>query len=269
MRFVSFNINGIRAHIHQLNSIINKLKPDVIGLQETKVHDDSFPIKEISQYGYYVYFYGQKKYHGVALFLKKKPISVLYGFNDDNQLSQKRIITANIATPIGNLTIINAYFPQGENRNHEEKFGYKKYFYEKLQTHIELSYNNNALLLIMGDMNISPTDYDIGINDKNKQNWIQTGRCSFLPEERKWINNLINWGLIDIYRKLHPQNKKRYSWFSYQSNSFKNNIGLRIDLILVTHPLANLCESIGICYNIRNMHKPSDHAPIYADFYLS
>lgn len=266
MRFVSFNINGLRAHIHQLDAIIKQLDPDVLGLQETKVHDNEFPLKTILKYGYKVYYYGQKKYYGVALFLRYPPISIIKGFNDiEDSSSQKRIITANITTSTGNLTIINIYSPQGEN-THSNKFILKRQFYQNLQKHIQNNYDQQSLLLIMGDMNISPTDLDIGISEKNKKRWITTGRCSFLPEERQWLKQLTNWGLIDIYRKMHPHNNKRYSWFSYISNGFSKNQGLRVDLILVTQNLANYYKYSDIGYNIRNMQRPSDHAPVWIDF---
>ncbi|URJ29958.1 exodeoxyribonuclease III [Blochmannia endosymbiont of Camponotus sp.] len=266
MRFVSFNVNGLRARMHQLTAIILQLQPDVIGLQETKVHDNFFPIKEILKYGYHVYYYGQKKYYGVALLLRQIPLTVIRGLTNDDNLSQKRIIIADIMTSIGTLTIVNGYFPQGENKNHTEKFVYKKNFYKNFQDYIEHTYHNNSLLLVMGDMNISPTDFDIGIGENNKKNWISSGRCSFLPEERTWINNLMNWGLIDIYRNMHPYKNERYSWFSYKSNGFNRNSGLRIDLILVTCSLKNRCKDSDISYSIRSMSKPSDHAPVWADF---
>ncbi|ADV33825.1 exodeoxyribonuclease III [Candidatus Blochmanniella vafra str. BVAF] len=264
MRFVSFNINGLRARTHQLDQLINKLQPDVLGLQETKVHNDLFPIKKIKKYGYHVYYDGQKQYHGVALFLKKLPLIVTRGFPLNPCPYQKRIITAQITTSIGSLTVINGYFPQGEN-NQSEKFIYKKQFYQNLKNYIQNNYSNESLLLIMGDMNISPTDLDVGIGKKNTDRWIKMGKCAFLPEERQWITDLMNWGLIDIYRSKYPYQNNRYSWFSYQSNGFKNNRGLRIDLVLVTQPLAHLCTCSGINYDIRNMTHPSDHAPIWVD----
>lgn len=267
MKLVSFNINGLRAHIHQLEAIICQLKPDIIGLQETKVHDDLFPIQQTSQYGYNIYYHGQKKNNGVALLLKKEPLKVIQGLSNNHYYdhSQKRIIMADIATPIGTLTIINSYCPQGHNKNDQEKFKYKKNFYKNLKNYIELNYKKNSLLLIMGDMNISPTELDIGLSEKNKQHWISSGKCSFLPEEKQWIQQLLNWGLIDIYRYTHPTNNTRFSWFDYRSQGFYKNKGLRIDLILITHPLIRFHKSNGINYNIRSMNKPSDHAPVWID----
>lgn len=264
MKFVSFNINGLRAHMHQLDAIITSLNPDIIGLQEIKVHDNEFPKKEILKHGYYVYYYGQKKYHGVALLFKKPPLSIKHGFTDDDP-SEKRTIIAKIFTSIGILTIINSYFPQGENI-YSKKFVIKQQFYQKMQNYIQKNYNNQSLLLIMGDMNISPTDLDIGIGEKNKQRWLNLGQCAFLPEERQWINKLMNWGLIDIYRSFYPYKNDCYSWFSYISNGFYKNRGLRIDLILVTKPLVTYHKHSAISYDIRSMKRPSDHAPVWTDF---
>lgn len=266
MRFVSFNINGLRARIHQLDAIMEQLKPDVLGLQETKVHDDMFPIEIIKKYGYHVYYYGQRKYHGVALLLRRPPLSVVYGLNNTYCLSEeKRIITAQITTSIGILTVINAYFPQGKNK-HSNKFLFKQQFYQNLQHYIQHTYHDHSLLLVMGDMNISPTDLDVGISEINKKKWLQLGRCAFLPEERQWITRLMNWGLIDVYRKQYPNNNARYSWFSYISNGFSKNQGLRIDLILTTQPLTYYYQWSEISYEIRSMQRPSDHAPIWTDF---
>lgn len=264
MRFVSFNINGLRARIHQLDAIIKKLEPDIIGLQETKVHDDDFPVHIIKQYGYYIYYYGQKKYNGVALLFRIPPISIKYGLNNNNSVSEKRIIIAEIMTSIGILTIVNGYFPQGNNK-YSDKFILKQKFYQKFQNYIERNYHNQSLLLVMGDMNIAPADLDIGIGEINKKKWLKIGKCAFLAEEKEWIKKITDWGLIDIYRSQNLDNT-RYSWFSYVLNGFNKKRGLRIDLILVTQPIAYYFQHSDISYKIRNMYRPSDHAPVWADF---
>jgi exodeoxyribonuclease III len=119
----------------------------------------------------------------------------------------------------------------------------------------------------MGDMNISHTDIDIGIGEDNRKRWLRTGKCSFLPEEREWMEKLLSWGLIDTYREKHPESSD-YSWFDYRSRGFEREPkrGLRIDMVLATESLASRCKSAGIDYDIRGMEKPSDHAPIWAEF---
>ncbi len=200
MKFVSFNINGLRARPHQLAAIIEQHQPDVIGLQETKVHDDMFPLEEVSQHGYHVFYHGQKGHYGVALLTKAEPLAVRRGFPTDEEDAQRRIIMADLATPQGTLTVINGYFPQGESRDHPIKFPAKTRFYQDLQNYLEQQLSAESPVLIMGDMNISPSDYDIGIGEDNRKRWLRTGKCSFLPEEREWMDRLLNWGLVDTYR---------------------------------------------------------------------
>lgn len=118
----------------------------------------------------------------------------------------------------------------------------------------------------MGDMNISPTDLDIGIGEENRKRWLRTGKCSFLPEEREWMERLLGWGLVDTYRHAWPEKNDQFSWFDYRSKGFDDNRGLRIDLLLASKPLAERCEETGIDYEIRSMEKPSDHAPVWAKF---
>ncbi|WKV51149.1 exodeoxyribonuclease III [Dickeya fangzhongdai] len=268
MKFVSFNINGLRARPHQLAAIIEQHQPDVIGLQETKVHDDMFPLEEVKQFGYHVFYHGQKGHYGVALLTKAEPLAVRRGFPTDEEDAQRRIIMADLATPLGMLTVVNGYFPQGESRDHPVKFPAKTRFYQDLQRYLDQHHQADQPVLIMGDMNISPTDLDIGIGEDNRKRWLRTGKCSFLPEEREWMERLKNWGLVDTFRAANPECQDRFSWFDYRSAGFDDNRGLRIDLIMATAPLASRCAATGIDYAIRGMEKPSDHAPVWAEFTL-
>lgn len=110
MKFVSFNINGLRARPHQLEAIVEQHQPDVIGLQETKVHDDMFPLEEVAKLGYNVFYHGQKGHYGVALLTKDTPVSVRRGFPGDGEEAQRRLIMAELPSPLGNITVINGYF---------------------------------------------------------------------------------------------------------------------------------------------------------------
>lgn len=268
MNIISFNINSLRARIHQLAAIIDRHQPDVIGLQETKVHNDQFPIGELEQFGYYLNYHGQKGHYGVAILTKQKPLSVQYGFPSDDEEAQRRLIMVELPTNQGNLTVINGYFPQGESLHHEVKYPAKRKFYHDLIHYLQEHQLNNKLSLIIGDMNISPTDLDIGISEDSRKRWLRTGKCSFLPEEREWMTNLMSLGFIDTYRNEHPD-KQEYSWFDYRSQGFDNRTGLRIDLILASQKMAAYCQQTGIDYTIRAMEKPSDHAPIWAQFDLA
>lgn len=268
MKFVSFNINGLRARPHQLAALVEQHQPDVIGLQETKVHDDMFPLEEVSKLGYNVFYHGQKGHYGVALLTKTQPVAVRRGFPDDGEDSQRRLIMAEIPSPIGDITVINGYFPQGESRDHPIKFPAKEKFYRDLQSYLEQQLAADKPVLIMGDMNISSTDLDIGIGEENRKRWLRTGKCSFLPEEREWMDRLLQWGLVDTWREKNPKTADRFSWFDYRSKGFDDNRGLRIDLLLASPPLASRCIDSGIDYDIRSMEKPSDHAPVWSSFRL-
>ncbi|OKP03236.1 exodeoxyribonuclease III [Xenorhabdus eapokensis] len=266
MKFISFNINGLRARHHQLSAIVEQHQPDVIGLQEIKVHDEMFPLEEVGKLGYHVFYHGQKSHYGVALLTRQQPVNIRKGFPNDGDDAQRRIIMADIETPLGLLTVINGYFPQGESRDHPIKFPAKEKFYQDLLSYLETHHSPQSHILIMGDMNISPTDFDIGIGENNQKRWLKTGKCSFLPEEREWMARLKNWGFIDTFRAQHPEVNDQFSWFDYRSKGFDDNRGLRIDLLLASHPLAERCISSGIDYAIRSMEKPSDHAPVWTEF---
>lgn len=272
-RFISFNINGIRARQHQLESMKTTLDPDVVGLQETKVHDEQFPLANVEGLGYHVEYFGQKAHYGVALLSKIAPIFVQKGFPNDEDDAQKRFIHARYVfiDDAGNeqeVDVLNGYFPQGESMHHETKFPMKRAYYAELTSYIKALVAEGRSLILMGDMNISPQDIDIGIGDKNAKRWLRTGKCSFLPEEREWYDALLATGLSDTYRLHNPDSNDTFSWFDYRSKGFADEPkrGLRIDHILCTDDIKTQCTHVGISYELRGMEKPSDHAPIWADF---
>ncbi|AWL11613.1 Exodeoxyribonuclease III [Saliniradius amylolyticus] len=267
MKFISFNINGIRARLHQLQALIDKHQPDVIGLQETKVHDDQFPLADVQAMGYQVHYHGQKGHYGVALLSKQEASDVRCGFPGDSEEAQRRMIMATYKDENGQpVRVLNGYFPQGENQEHETKFPAKRRFYADLNNYLREYHRNDEQLIVMGDLNISHQDRDIGIGEQNRKRWLRTGKCSFLPEEREWLNNLLSWGLKDSFRSLNPDVDDQFSWFDYRSKGFNDNRGLRIDLILATTPLHDKLADAGIDYELRGIEKPSDHAPIWADY---
>lgn len=269
MKIISFNINGLRARLHQLQAIIDKHNPDIIGLQEIKVHDEAFPLEDVEKMGYHVYFHGQKAHYGVALLSKKPALSVQKGFPTDTEEHQKRMIIGTFGTESEEtITVLNGYFPQGENISHETKYPYKRQFFSDLNQYLYEHHSNEENLVIMGDINISPEDIDIGIGEPNRKRWLKTGKCSFQPEERQWFDTLCNWGLTDTYRKVNPEQGERYSWFDYRSRGFDDNRGLRIDVILATPSVADKCIESDIDYELRGIEKPSDHAPIWSVFNL-
>jgi len=267
-RVVSFNINGVRARPHQLEAIKQQLDPDIIGLQETKVQDADFPRQMIEDLGYHVAFYGQKGHYGVALLSREPPIAIDYGFPGEDGDAQRRLIAATYQLGGQQLTVINGYFPQGESRDHPLKFPHKQRFYAELHSLLAERYSNDQNLMLIGDMNVAPTDGDIGIGPDNAKRWLREGKCSFLPEEREWLARLLDWGLSDTFRVRFPDVNDCFSWFDYRSRGFEREPrrGLRIDLLLATAGLQARVRDAGISYDIRAMEKPSDHCPIWVDF---
>ncbi len=271
MKFVSFNVNSVRQRLHQLKALVDTHQPDVIGLQETKVQDHEFPTADLEALGYQVVFHGQKTHYGVATLSRLPIIASTKGFPDDDDTTQKRFIALDVETPDKRkLTVLNGYFPQGENIEHPSKYPNKRWFYQQVMAYLKTHCTPDDAVVVMGDMNISPSDLDIGIGEDNRKRWLKSGKCSFQAEERQWMDELYSWGLTDTYRHLNPECAEHFSWFDYRSRGFERSPkrGLRIDHILTTAPLLKKCTATGIDYDIRAMEKPSDHAPIWSEFEL-
>ena len=269
MKIVSFNVNSVRLRLHQLEALVAAHDPDVVGLQETKVVDEDFPVEALEKLGFHSAFTGQKTHYGVAM-LSKTPMSdIRMGFRTDNADAQKRLISAVVQSPSGQaVTVINGYFPQGENKDHETKFPAKRKFYEDLQARLEKEHSADECLAVVGDFNVAPVDADLGIGADNVKRWLRNGATSFLPEERAWFEKLRDWGLQDSYREKYPDKDDKFSWFDYRSKGFDRDPkrGLRIDHLLSTKPLTDKLVDSGIDYDIRAMQKPSDHCPVWSEF---
>lgn len=272
MKIVSFNVNSVRLRLHQLQALIEKHSPDIIGLQETKVQDKDFPLDAIQEMGYGADFFGQKTHYGVAMLSKLPCKKITLGFPGDDEDAQKRIIIGEYQ--IGgkgsrkSVTVINGYFPQGENRSHEVKFPAKQKFYADLADYLESEQKKTSRLVVMGDFNVAPVDNDIGIGADNAKRWLRTGATCFLPEEREWLQTLMDWGLVDTFREKYPDESDLFSWFDYRSRGFEREPkrGLRIDHLLATRSLAKTLVDSGIDYDVRAMEKPSDHCPVWSEF---
>jgi exodeoxyribonuclease-3 len=271
-RIVSFNVNGVRVRGHQLAAVVERHAPRLIGLQETKVADDAFPHESVGELGYEAEIHGQKTHHGVALLHRGEAAEIEGGFPWADADADRRFIAARM--PIGGrrtLTVVNGYFPQGENRDHPRKFPAKRAFYADLLRWLEERCDAESEVLVMGDMNIAPEDADIGIGEDNRKRWLREGKTCFLPEEREWLGALLDWGLADCWRQRHPDVDDRFSWFDYRSRGFERDPrrGLRIDLMLASPALAERLSDAGIDYEIRAMERPSDHCPVWSEFDLS
>jgi exodeoxyribonuclease-3 len=270
IRTISFNVNGIRARLHQLEQVLKQHEPDVLGLQEIKVSDQEFPVDAVTKMGYKVDFFGQKGHYGVALLSKIDAINITRGYPSDAIDAQRRMIHGEYSFDGKTLHVINGYFPQGESRKHPTKFPAKQKYYSDLTNYINDNFSIDDNLIVMGDMNVAAEDKDVGLTPENAKRWLQRGICCFLPEEREWLQNLLNCGLTDTFRMMNSSDDTTYSWFDYRSRGFDEDPkrGLRIDLILSSPALTQKLVSTGIDLKARASEKPSDHCPIWADFNL-
>ena len=267
MKIVSFNVNSVRLRLHQLEAVIDKHAPEFIGLQETKVQDEDFPLQAIEDLGYQAIYMGQKTHYGVALLSKSACINSQLGFPGDDNDAQKRFIGGQFQLDGEDWYIYNGYFPQGESRDHPVKFPAKQKYYQDLNAFLSSSHNQQQRIIVMGDYNIAPDDKDIGIGADNAKRWLKTGKTSFLPEEREWFQALCELGYHDGFRLSHPDEDQLFSWFDYRSRGFEREPrrGLRIDHLMVTEALKSNVTGAGIDYDIRAMSKPSDHAPVWLE----
>ena len=269
-RIISFNVNGLRARLHQLQSVIDQHAPDIIGLQEIKVSNEEFPLEAITEMGYTVDFHGQKGHYGVAMMSKIPATTITRGYPTDDEDAQRRMIHGEYKINGQTIHVINGYFPQGEGRAHPTKFPAKEKFYADLTAYLGNTFTDKDRVIVMGDMNVAAADIDVGIKPENAKRWLKTGKSAFLPEEREWLQTLQGWGLTDSYRSMNPQDDRSYSWFDYRSRGFEQDpqSGLRIDLILASDPAMSDLVGTGIDFDARAFEKPSDHCPIWADFKL-
>lgn len=271
MKIISFNINGIRARLHQLEELKSTQDPDILALQEIKVHSDMYPHDDVQNAsGLVSQVFGQKAHHGVAT-LTRASVEHECGFPTDEEDDQRRLIITRHPTRSGkDLVVINGYFPQGESNKHETKWPAKRKFYADLLDWLNTKVTPEDWVVVVGDFNIAPVDEDIGIGEKNAKRWLKEGKSAFLPEEREWFEKIRSWGLTDSYRHLYPETNDRFSWFDYRSKGFDDEPkrGLRIDHLMITESLVPLIKSAGIDYHIRGMEKPSDHAPAWLELDL-
>jgi exodeoxyribonuclease-3 len=269
-RIISFNVNGLRARLHQLQAVIDQHAPDIIGLQEIKVSNEEFPLDAVNEMGYTVDFHGQKGHYGVAMLSKMPAAAITRGYPSDTDEAQRRMIHGEYSINGQTIHIINGYFPQGEGRAHPTKFPAKEKFYADLTAYLGNTFSAKDLVIVMGDMNVAPAAIDVGIKPENAKRWLKTGKSAFLPEEREWLATLQGWGLTDSFRSMNSEDDRSYSWFDYRSRGFEQEpkSGLRIDLILASAPAMENLVSTGIDFDARAFEKPSDHCPIWADFKL-
>lgn len=251
MKLAAWNVNSLKVRLPQLLDWLASAQPDVICLQETKLEDHNFPQAEIEAAGYHVAFSGQKTYNGVAL-LSRAPLTDVVCGNPHYPDAQKRLIAATV----GDLRVICAYVPNGQEVG-SDKYAYKLDWLAALGKWLAEEIAAHPQLMLAGDFNIAPDDRDV----HNPQAWAGKILCS--EPEREAFRRLLALGLVDSFR-LFEQPEKTFSWWDYRMLGFQRNLGLRIDHVLLTAPLAARCTAAGIERELRKLERPSDHAPVTA-----
>ncbi len=254
MILATWNVNSINVRLPQLLDWLQRVKPNVVCLQETKVVDEKFPAKELEAIGYFSEFYGEKAYNGVAI-LSDKPLSnVERGLTREVGPGSKRII----AGSYGDIRVVDVYIPNGSEVG-SDKYAYKLEWIASLKEHLSSKNSPDEKLVVTGDFNVAPLDIDV-YDPK-----AAAGGILVSDKERQAIEDLRSWGFVDVFRKLHSQ-AALYSWWDYRMNAFRRNAGFRIDHVWATPPLAETSASIYIDKEPRKQEQPSDHAPVVAEF---
>jgi exodeoxyribonuclease-3 len=227
---------------------------DVLCVQETKCVDESFPFQAINDAGYQVAFFGQKSYNGVAILSKHEIEDVQKGFHDDEDDSPKRLIAATI----NGIRIVNTYIPNGTEIG-SDKYAFKLDWLQRLRRFFDERCDLHKDVLLCGDFNVAPEEFDVW----NVGAW--EGHLHFSKPERVAIHYVKQWGFVDVFRKMNG-NVKEFSWWDYRAGAWQKNHGLRIDHIWTSLSLAEKCTACWIDTAPRKLDKPSDHAPVVAEF---
>lgn len=250
MKIATYNINSIRTRLPRLLDWLGRERPDVVCLQETKVTDDLFPRPELEALGYRVEIHGQPTYNGVAI-LSLAPLGeVRRGLPGDDEDKQARYLAATV----DGVRVIDVYVPNGSEVG-SDKYAYKLAWLERLRRHLEWDHAPGEPLVLCGDFNIAPEDRDV----HDPRAWAGKVLCS--DPERAALRGLLDWGLTDAFRAREP-GEGHYSWWDYRGGAFWRGQGLRIDLHLVTPPVAARVREASIRRDERKGDKPSDHAPV-------
>jgi exodeoxyribonuclease-3 len=253
MKIASWNVNSLNVRLPHLLEWLKIGNPDVLVLQETKLEDHKFPQAEIEVAGYHVVFDGQKTYNGVAILSKTEITGVqrgIPGFADE----QKRVLAATV----DGVRIIDLYVVNGQAVG-SEKYDYKLRWLDAMTDWVREEMQRYPQLVVLGDFNIAPDDRDVHDPVVWNNDSILTSTA-----ERAALNKLLALGLHDSFR-LHSDEAGVFSWWDYRMGGFRRNLGLRIDLVLISEALKSRAAASGIEREPRTWERPSDHAPVWVD----
>jgi exodeoxyribonuclease-3 len=263
MKIATWNVNSIRKRLDRVIAWLGEHHPDILCVQETKVEDGTFPRAELESAGYQVLCHGQKTYNGVALLAREPLRNPVKGFGDDGDNAGSAGSTSDgqarfLLAEVGELKVGTVYVPNGQAVG-SEKFRYKLEWLARWRRWLASNVDPSAQLVLCGDLNVAPEDRDV----HDPAAWKDKVLCH--PDERAALTEVCNWGLTDAFR-LHNQEAGHFTWWDYRQLCFPKNLGLRIDFILCSAPLAARCRSVTIDRSARKGKEPSDHAPVIDEF---
>ncbi len=254
MRIATWNVNGVRARMEFIAHWLEHRAPDVVGLQELKVSDADFPHEEFAALGYQAVAHGEKAWNGVAVLSRTPAEADVRGLpgREDNGARLLRVRVAG-------LDFATVYCPNGKTLDHPD-YRMKLAWFDALRDYLA-GVDPESAFVIGGDYNIVPTALDCWRGEAADGSIFCTG------EERARYRSLIDLGLTDLFRHLHPDEQK-FSWWDYRGGSFYRGMGLRIDMLLGTAAVASRVRRVEIDRDYRKKKDgltASDHAPVFAD----
>ena len=255
MRIATWNINGMNARFDYIGHWLKDVQPDVVGLQELKMEEHKFPFDGFAELGYQAVIHGQKSWNGVAV-LSEEPAEVLTaGLPGQDELGSRLL-----STKVGGITFVTVYCPNGKTVTHDDFQG-KLAWFDALASWLEAEHDPSEPLVLTGDFNIVPAPIDSWNEKKLK------GAIFHTDEERARLQRLFDWGLVDLWRQLKPDDAG-HSWWDYRAGAFHKRLGLRIDLVLGTEAVAARANDATLLRDWRKKVEgltPSDHAPVWVD----
>jgi exodeoxyribonuclease-3 len=252
LKIATFNINGVRPRLHHLLEWLDKEAPDVVCLQELKATDAQFPAADIRKAGYGVIWHGQQSWNGVAILARDAdPIEHRRGLPGDPDDTHSRYLEA----AVHGILVGCLYLPNG-NPQPGPKFAYKLKWMDRLIEHASTLYGCGHPVVLAGDYNVVPTDFDI----YNPRSWLKDALLQ--PESRERYATLLGQGWVDAIRKKHPK-ERIYTFWDYFRKHWERDAGLRIDHLLLNPQTASRLVAAGVDRWVRGNEKPSDHAPAW------
>ncbi len=266
MRIATWNVNSLKARLDKVRWWLDRARPDVLLMQETKLADAAAPVDVFRDAGYELAHHGQAQWNGVAIVSRRGIAGIVTNFGqalrpaqapnteDDEPLAEARMIAAEC----GGVRVVSVYAPNGRTLG-SSFYEAKLAWFERLARWLEEAADPEQPLVLGGDFNVAPEDVDV---------WDPRachGGTHVSPREREAFARLCRWGLVDAYRQHHSE-PGRYTWWDYRAGNFHKNFGMRIDHLLATRPLAGRTVWAEIDREARKGKPiPSDHAPLLID----